>query len=356
MPVAGEFKQMWSEAFGDSKSWIDFFFERACSQEDIVMLHTPDDVSAVSALLLRRYSLNFHGSMLPVAYLCGANTRRKYRGRGYMGQLMRHALKVAYDRGDAVVTLIPATARLYEFYRQFGFAKAVYAGVKRYTALHPFNTAGEYHAVHSPAHPAVADTFCHYESRIPGRVLHTPSEYLNILEDVRLDGGDVAVVADDMGVTVGFAFGVHYSDGIIVKDVIAKDDDAADGALRELRRMNPNVPFKVVCMPEASTRSGMLTSVGMARIVNPLAVLERLAREHRKWRCRIRLTDSLLPVNTGTYTIESGNVVFDPGSPGGRPDYDVDSEVFTLLVFASPHMGDLIGFPSQRLYQALLLE
>lgn len=356
MPVINELKQMWSEAFGDTKSWIDFFFECAYDEEDAVMLRRADDTHAVSALLLRRYNLNFHGSRLPLAYLCGANTRKKHRGQGYMGQLMRMSLQVARDRGDAIVTLIPARKRLYDFYKQFGFSKAIYAGVRRYTALHPFNTEKSYHPVQNPEHPSTAEAFCEFESRIQGRVLHTPEEYLNVLEDFRISGGHVAAVADDEGHVAGFAFGVHHSDGIVVKDVVARDNDAADGALRELRNLNPNLPFKVYSMPDTDPRPGSLVPRGMARIINPMAVFQVLAQHNPGWGCRIRVTDELLPENSGTYIIGRGKVTFDATGSKQRVDYDVDTGLLTLLVFASPRMGSMIGFPSQRLYQALLLD
>lgn len=356
MPVISEFKQMWSEAFGDSKSWIDFFFERAYDDDDAIVLRTSDEVSPVSALLLRRYDLNFHGERLPLAYLCGANTRRKHRGRGYMAQLIQMSLKVARDRGDALVTLIPANKRLYDFYKQFDFSKAIYAGVRRYTALHPFNTEKPYHPVQNPGYRTVAEVFYEFESRIKGRVLHTPEEYLNVLEDIRLDGGDVAVVADANGEVAGFAFGVHHSDGIVVKDVVARDNDAADGALRELRNLNPNLPFKVYAMPDEDSRPGTLVPRGMARIINPLTVFKILAATNPGWACRIKVHDSLLPENTGTYIIANGKVKFDNTSTNYRLDYYVDPGLLTLLVFASPRMGQMIGFPSERLYQALLLE
>lgn len=356
MPVINEFKQMWSEAFGDPKSWIDFFFERAYTEDDAVTLYTANDVGTVSALLLRRYNLNFHDSFLPIAYLCGACTRKKHRGKGYMGQLIRESLKVARDRGDAIVTLIPANKRLYDFYKQYDFAKAIYAGVNRYTSLHPFNTKLKYHAVHDPAHPTVAEAFCELESRIPGRVCHTQQEYLNILEDIRLDGGSVSVVADEHGEVAGFAFGVHFSDGIVVKDVIARDNDAATGALRGLRAMYPNLPFKEYIMPSADSRPGSLVPRGMARIINPLAVFEVLAACNPAWSCRIKVNDTILPENTGTYTIKKGLVTFDPNNTKTHLDYNVDPGLLTLLVFASPRMGEMIGFPSQRLYQALLLD
>lgn len=356
MAETNELKQMWREAFGDPKSWIDFFFEQAVSDEDIITLNSIGEQNPVAALFLRQYSANFHGVRVPVSYLCGANTRKKYRGRGYMGQLIGESLRVARERGDTLVTLIPATERLYEFYKKFGFAKAIYAAVGRYTSMHPFNTVRHYHAVHDIGHQTVAEAFCEFESAVPGRLLHTPAEYLNILEDIRLDGGDVAVVADDEGRTAGFAFGVHRSDGVVVKDVVARDDDAATGALRELRNLNPNLPFKVFTMPVKSTRTSNLVPTGMLRIVNPMPLFEVLAAENPALKCVIKLTDPLLPENDGVYRLSKGSVEKSDGGRTGSVDYNLDPGLLSLLIFASPRMGELIGFPSQRFYQALLLE
>ena len=98
MNLRNEFKQLWRESFDDTQEFVEMFFSRVYNDDDVITLS--HDGSIISALLLQRYNISFHGTDSPMAYICGAATRRAQRGRGYMSSMIRAALSESYKRGD----------------------------------------------------------------------------------------------------------------------------------------------------------------------------------------------------------------------------------------------------------------
>ncbi len=132
-----EIKRLWAESFGDSREFVEMYFDRVYRDADAMTLMT-DDGHVASALLLQPYGLSFHGLRASASYVAGAATKRNMRGKGLMTALMADTLMESRRRGDIITILIPASSYLYGFYARMGFATVAFTDIMRYTALHSF--------------------------------------------------------------------------------------------------------------------------------------------------------------------------------------------------------------------------
>ena len=352
--------KIWQESFTDSRQYVAMYFDRVYRDDEAVTL-TDESGATVSSLLLQHYNMSFHGATVPVGYIAGAATRRAQRGRGYMSRLMATALREAATRGDMLVSLIPSRSALYYFYEKFGFSTVFYTREQRFTSLHAFPVEGEYTAVEADtvAGEDLWSAFDRFQRARSCYILHSHRDMDNIRADLQEDGGDYVVVEvddEDHGPRiVAMAWAVMHDDLLVVNDVMGEDTDARMGALRELRRLHPDVPFLVLGHPSDAV-GGRLMPRGMARVVNAGMLLESVAARYPSWTSRVRVSDALLPdVNSHTYIIGNGTVSIDD-TYSGQLDLDIPVSVLADIAFSSPRIGDVMRFPSERPMISLMLD
>ena len=304
MSKKDEIKRLWADTFGDSREFVDMYFDRVYRDSDAMTILS-DDGHLVSSLLLQPYSLFFHKRQASVSYIAGAMTRRNMRGRGLMTSLMIDALEASRGRGDLLTLLIPASDYLYSYYARFGFAAVVFTDIMRYTSLHSF----------APADSPASDDFTPVENIFDDKVyeamaamerdlkqsvvLHSYRDFLNILDDLRLDGGRCEAVADDNR--------------------------------RPTRR-------------------------AMARIVNVEAILGLLAEAYPHLSLNMRIADTLIPANDGVFSIAAGKCSRRESSRTTRLDFDIDVVTLAEILFSSPEIGNVMDIPARRLHMALMLD
>ncbi|MBR7141952.1 MAG: GNAT family N-acetyltransferase [Clostridia bacterium] len=106
-------KALWAEAFEDEPAYIEAFFEEVFPH---ALCLCNDEAEPASALYLIPGML--YGR--PADYLFAAATRRDFRGKGLISELIRQATEHACRRGAFLFT-VPAEENLFSFYSRFGF-------------------------------------------------------------------------------------------------------------------------------------------------------------------------------------------------------------------------------------------
>lgn len=361
MSKKDEIKRLWGDTFDDSPEFVAMYFDRVYRDAD-AMTVTDDAGHIVSSLLLLPYGMTFHGLDATASYIAGAATRRNMRGRGLMTSLMTDALHASRDRGDIITLLIPASGYLYGYYSRFGFSTVIFTDIERYTALHAFIPADDedlptFTPVDDLFSPAVYDAVARFERGLKqSTILHSRRDFLNILDDLRLDEGYCSAVADGSGRVAAIAWGRPAPDGtdtIRVDEVLSASPEARNTALRALRDHWPERPMAVMAIVDDNGRKP--TPRGMARIVSSQAVLDLLARAYPDLKLTLRITDPILTANSGVFRIRRGSVETLP-SPPPRLDFDIDIATFTDLIFSSPAIGDVTCLPARRLHASMLLD
>lgn len=348
-----EIKKIWGECFDDPREYVEMYFSRVYSERDALALERGGKI--VSSLLLQPYSMKFQHAEVTIGYIAGAATRRHSRGNGYMSALMLEALDTAVTRGMMACALIPAKPWLYFFYSKFDFSTVFFTDNQRYTSLHAFTPEGIYHPVEDPYDPAVYSAFHSFELARQCSVLHSSRDFLNILDDLAYCGGTFVAVTDATGSVAGMAMGVVEDGRLIVKDLLGLDEDGMLGALHALRKHYPDTPVTILAAPDVRSKR-QLTPRGMIRIVNTPLCLGIIAASTPDLSLAVRVTDNLLPANSHTYLLRGGNCTIDDSYSGSPLDFDIDADTLNRIVFSSPRIGDILGFPSERPHISLMLD
>lgn len=113
---------LWHEAFCDGEDEIMFFLANRFRPENTLVYEFNGEIASMLFLLEGKMSIN--GIDYDSYYLYAACTLKKYRGRGFMGELLRFAEKIASERNIGFICLLPGESSLYEFYERFGYKTA----------------------------------------------------------------------------------------------------------------------------------------------------------------------------------------------------------------------------------------
>lgn len=354
---------IWRECFpGDSVLWRRMFFDAVYVDDEALTIEDPQTGLTVSSLLLLSYSMTFHGHNVGLGYIYGAGTLKKFRARGFMSTLLRKALREASDRGDTFAALIPATDSLRRYYGKFGFATVFYSRPERYTSIHRFPYSENYTQTGADS-PALYEAFERMMSLRPCCVQHSRAQFLTLMDDARLCGHGFAAVSDAATGRVRamvWAVPEVASNVLRIRELLADSDDSANAVLSALTSKYPQRPLTIMARPSNDVAGGNLTAGGMARVVNAESALRIVAAKHPSTRLLIRLTDPLLPENSGLYTLNCGSLSVnydtteDNNSP--KPDLDINPEVLTAMLFSSTPVAAITGLPAMRPCMTLMLD
>lgn len=350
--------RIWSECFpADSPEWRRMFFDAVYVDDEALTLYAPDLDRAVSSLLLLSYAMTFGDNTVGVAYIYGAGTLKKYRARGYMSQLMRQALREASDRGDTFAALIPASDVLRQYYARFGFATVFFSRPERYTALHPFPFEGNY--IDLPADdPALYDAFRRMMAARPCCIQHSRAQFLTLMDDARMSGIAFAAVGNPLsGEPLAMLWAEHEtaSKTLRIRELLSRDIDAENAVISALKRQFPDSPLTLLRRPSDHLAGGHLIPGGMARVVNAENALRNVARSNPATKLTVRLSDPLLPVNNGIYTLADGMLTI--ADTADTPvNLDLTPEVLTSLLFSSAPIAEITGLPAMRPAMSLMLD
>ncbi len=344
--------QIWQECFNDSDEYIEMYFNRVYRDDDALLLIKND--IPISSMLLQRYAMSFHGDVVNMGYIYGAGTRKQLRGNGYMSELMVDSLKTSFTRGDMLCSLIPANEWLYNYYSKFGFSTVFYINKERFTSQHKFHVNGKYHLINDVNPKTIYEQFHTLMKQRQCCVLHSYQDFLNIIEDNRLDNGKFITLGDSFNNIKSMAWAVIRNDELVVSDILACDNDARNAALSELQHQYPNHPIVILAHPQNEHRNN-IQSRGMARIINVNQTLSLIASKHPNLNTSIKITDTIITENYHTYILNNGKCKT-MDNFNGKIVLDIPINVFTSIVFGSNETANLLNFPSTRPFLSLMLD
>ncbi len=109
-------RALWKAAFGDSESYMDFYFEHIFPQN--IVLGAIENDNLISMVHLNPYTVCFEGKYLNTHYIVGVATASEYRRRGIMKRLLKMGIDYLQAAGEQFTYLMP-TKEVY--YRSLGF-------------------------------------------------------------------------------------------------------------------------------------------------------------------------------------------------------------------------------------------
>ncbi len=113
-------KSLWNEVFDDgTKGYCDFAFS-LCDIENIYIAKENEDI--VSMLMAIDVFIDNEKGY----YLYSALTKKEYRSKGYMKNLIEYSYKDRLEKGDKFCITQPANESLFSYYEKIGFNTKTY--------------------------------------------------------------------------------------------------------------------------------------------------------------------------------------------------------------------------------------
>ena len=111
----GKTRKLWEEVFTeDTREFLDYYYFVKARDNHIFVIEEDDGIRAM--LQLNPYELHVGKRTVPSYYIIAVATQRPYRGRGYMGALLRECMQEMYGKKVPFTFLMPAAEAIYTPY------------------------------------------------------------------------------------------------------------------------------------------------------------------------------------------------------------------------------------------------
>ena len=108
----GKTRKLYEAVFSeDTKEFLDYYYSVKTENNEMYVIE--DGERLVSMIHLNPYQLRIGETIHPANYIVAVATDAEYRKRGLMGQLLKHSMKVMYDRKEPFTFLMPAAEAIY---------------------------------------------------------------------------------------------------------------------------------------------------------------------------------------------------------------------------------------------------
>lgn len=108
-------RKLWEEVFTeDTKEFLDYYYFIKTRENQIYVIE--EDGGIQSMLQLNPYRICIGAEAFPSEYIIAVSTRKEYRGRGYMGELLRASMDGMYRVKVPFTFLMPAAEAIYTPY------------------------------------------------------------------------------------------------------------------------------------------------------------------------------------------------------------------------------------------------
>lgn len=212
-------EQLWQTCFHDSEAFIRLYFSHKYKDAN-ALLHT-ENGQPLAALLMLPYPMRWAGCQLTTAYISGACTLPHARNCGRMGNLLRKAFGILFQREIALSTLIPADEGLFDYYARFGYAP-VFEYSQQTILPPPAPTTEGTAAIPETYDEDFLRTLFPYFQYASGRrscsVLHPWEDFRALAQELYLSGGRIAATyAGRSPQPTGIAFALPQENSLLVK-------------------------------------------------------------------------------------------------------------------------------------------
>lgn len=114
-----QLKDLWKKCFGDPNTYIDIFYQKFCSAEQMMVVEEDGEINSMAAALPGTIRLP-DGGDVPVGYLYALATNPYMQGKGHARQLMAYADEYVKRQGWKALVLVPASPSLHRFFEAMG--------------------------------------------------------------------------------------------------------------------------------------------------------------------------------------------------------------------------------------------
>lgn len=265
---------LWKEAFEDSDKFINWYLENK-TQSSLGMI---DGGELISALHIVPYNILIQGQQMPTAFITGAATSKKHRGKGHMRRLLYEALVLLRSRGVLITHLYPFK---HSFYENFGWSAFSY--VSRQTVTEAYCRCGSDIIETKDAFllgKMYNRMMCGYE----GYIIRGEREWRWRTDELAIDDGRAAVLLKDGSARAYMLFYNENGKANIIETVYEDEEDI--GALlgfilaQGFASAEYFIPYngkEKFGMVRAVDAYGLLSALGAQRLLEKTSVRDGFA-------------------------------------------------------------------------------
>ena len=108
----GKTRELWEQVFPeDTKEFLDYYYFVKARDNQIYVIEEEGEIR--SMLQLNPYEIRIENRVFPSFYIIAVATQKEYRGRGYMGALLRECMQEMYSKKVPFTFLMPAAEAIY---------------------------------------------------------------------------------------------------------------------------------------------------------------------------------------------------------------------------------------------------
>lgn len=115
-------KDLWKKCFGDPSAYINTFYEKFCTAEQVLVVEDGGEIDSMAAVLPSTLQLP-DGSEIKVGYIYALATNPNVQGKGHARQLLSYADQYLQEQGMKAMVLVPASASLHRFFAALGMSE-----------------------------------------------------------------------------------------------------------------------------------------------------------------------------------------------------------------------------------------
>ena len=292
-------RALWQRCFGDTDSFLDFYFEKRFYPEFSVC--TIEDDKIVNAMYSFPLNMHIRGNIVPAAMLAGFSTDPDYRGRGYMSTAFEILINNLVKNGVAVAPHTPVVHNKY-------FKQANYTATETKfitgTAVKPKIMPVAVNFGRMSEIGKLFAVYTRFSEKYSGTIARSMFDFGMKILDLVSDGGEF-IIADKNGEAKGYALYFNGVEELNAAEVVFDDDETAKELTEALAFIADNKPLKIKLPPDCPvTLEGCQADViphGVVAAVDLSKLMKLVFRESDIVVC---LDDAVCSANNGKFRMD----------------------------------------------------
>ncbi len=296
-------RKLWEEVFEeDTKAFLDYYYFIKAKENEIYVIETDGAIRAM--LQLNPYQLQVGRDAAASRYVIAVATQKEYRGRGYMGALLRESMRDMYRQKMPFTFLMPAAEAIYTpydfryIYRQ---DQGKVRGVRgRGDSKAQFSDASIFHA------GELSEFFNQYFSeKYDVCAVRDEAYYQTKVFEQQSENGGIRMIKED-GELVGMFFYAKEDKYEILEPLCLPGHRGAFlEAVYDLTHDEETKVRVMACLPEDKQESSPLI---MARILHLESLLKLMrVRDGEELDCAFAVLDPILTQNSRIWRLRGGS-------------------------------------------------
>lgn len=340
---------IWKECFTDSENEVRFYFDELYRKENFLLME--DGEKEIRASLHENpYEMIMNNEKLSSFYIIAVAVSPQYRGKGYMGELIRYSLRNAREKGLDFVFLSPINT---EIYRRYGFGYM--SSLEKYSISMeniPFERIDRAYEIKkvSEEKNLYEDLIEIYKEKMKNSFAYLERDenyYRRALKEMENENGDIYIFYLE-NKAAGYISLYKREGSIEVRELFGFNKKVIESMFAFIKTHKEYYPELIIKAPVNSNMNFYIhdqTSMEkiefpfiMGRIVNVENMLKRLHIEDIE--LKISVTDKVIEENNGVYEIS----VYGAVSKKDRIESDIEIDITDLnhLIFGYFSIDEMI--------------